>query len=281
MDPWVVGLVLVAAVLHAGWNALVKSGGAPFVRLAITNGFAAIVMLAPALYLGFPDAESWPFLFGSMLVHLAYYLLLAYGYRLADLSLVYPVARGSAPPLVALGAFFVAGERLTTWGAVSIAVVSLAIGLLAFRAPEDKGTGRSVLVALAIGALIAAYSVLDGMGARLSTNTFAYIAWMFVLDGLVLLVWGGVWQGRQIAGYCRDHWQQGLASGVMYMTAYGLVVWAMTKLPMTYVSALRETSVIMAALIGARYLNEPFGGRRIVSACLVAVGVVMLQFSHS
>ncbi|MBZ0333991.1 EamA family transporter [Marinobacter sp. AL4B] len=281
MDPLVVGLVLAAAVMHAGWNTLVKSGGAPFVRLAITNGIAAIVMLLPALYLGFPNPESWPYLFGSMLVHLFYYLLLAYGYRLADLSLVYPIARGSAPPLVALGAFFVAGERLSTLGAVSIGVVSLAIALLAFRLPDGKGSGRSVLVALAIGVLIACYSIVDGMGARLSTDTMAYIAWMFVLDGLLLLLWGGLSQGRQIVGFFRDHWRQGLASGVLYMTAYGLVVWAMSVSPMTYVSALRETSVIIAALIGARYLNEPFGGRRIVSACLVALGVVMLQFSQT
>ncbi|WP_328187221.1 EamA family transporter [Marinobacter sp. OP 3.4] len=280
MDLWVLCLVLLAAVMHAGWNTLVKSGGEPFIRLAITNGFGGLVMLGPALYLGLPDPASWPFLFGSMVVHLAYYAFLSYGYRVADLSLLYPIARGSAPPLVALGAFLMAGERLTPLGIVSISLISFAIALMAMRLPRSEETGRAVGVALIVGALIAGYSVLDGMGARQSSNALSYIAWMFVLDGLLLVTWAAGRYGRLAYATVRGHWKQGVASGFLYTFAYGLVVWAMSISPMTYVSALRETSVIVAALIGTRLLNEPFGGQRLVSACLVAVGVVLLQFSH-
>lgn len=281
MDPLVFGLVMAAALMHAGWNTLVKSGGAPLIRLALTNGVAALVMVGPAVYFGLPAEESWPYLLGSMVVHLVYYCLLAHGYRVADLSLLYPIARGSAPPLVALGAYCLAGESLSTMGVASIGLISLAIALMAFRVPHGNGGARSVLLALVIGGLIASYSVLDGMGARLSNNAMAYIAWMFVLDGGLLILWVWARHGRQVPLYVRDHWGQGVTSGVLYTAAYGLVVWAMSVTPMTYVSALRETSVVVAAVIGTRLLNEPFGARRLASACLVAVGVAMLQLSHS
>lgn len=280
MDPMIFGLVMVAAIMHAGWNTLIKSGGAPLIRLAITNGFAALVMLPVGLFVGLPDAASWPFLIASMIVHLFYYVLLASGYRVADLSLLYPIARGSAPPLVALGAFIIAGEQLSTLGIASIALISLAIGLMAYRIPHGNGGLRSVLLALLIGVLIASYTVMDGMGARLTGNAVAYIAWMFVLDGLLLGLWVLARHGRALPEFVKDHWLQGLASGVMYTASYGIVVWAMSVTPMTYVSALRETSVIVAAFLGTRILNEPFGGRRIFAACLVAVGVAILQFSH-
>jgi len=280
MDPLVLGLVLAAAIMHAGWNTLIKSGGAPLIRLAITNGFAALVMLPVGLFVGFPDAASWPFLIASMFVHLFYYLLLASGYRVADLSLLYPIARGSAPPLVALGAFIFAGEQLSALGIASIGLISLAIGLMAYRIPQGNGGIRSVLLALFIGVLIASYTVMDGMGARLTDHTIVYIAWMFVLDGLLLTLWVLARHGRAVPEFVKLHWLQGVASGVMYTASYGFVVWAMSVTPMTYVSALRETSVIVAAFLGTRLLKEPLGGRRIFSACLVAAGVVILQFSH-
>lgn len=280
MDPLVFGLVLASAFMHAGWNTLIKSGGAPLIRLAITNGVAALVMLPVGLMMGFPDPASWPYLIASMFVHLFYYLLLASGYRIADLSLLYPIARGSAPPLVALGAFILAGETLSVMGMISIAVISCAIGLMAYRIPHGNGGIKSILLALVIGALIASYTVMDGMGSRLTGNAMTYIAWMFVLDGLLLSVWVLARHGRAVPEYVRHHWFQGIASGVMYTASYGFVVWAMSITPMTYVSALRETSVIVAAILGTRLLKEPLGGRRIFSACLVAAGVALLQFSH-
>lgn len=279
MEPTVAGLVLMAAVMHAGWNTLVKVGGEPAIRLAITNGFSALVVLPLIFFLELPAPESWPYLLASLGVHIFYYSFLSMSYRAADLSLIYPIARGAAPPFVAIGAFLLAGETLSSLGIASIGIISMAICMLALHPSILRTSGKAVVYAFVTALSIATYTVIDGTGARLSDNALSYVSWLFFIDGIGFLAVIFIIKRSALKSQLVANWKQGIMSGVLHVGSYGLVVWAMVMTPMTYVSALRETSVIIAALIGAKFLNEPFGGRRILSACLIVLGIVLLQKS--
>ncbi len=280
MEFQVLALVLLAAVLHASWNALVKTGGDPMVRLAVVNVFGTIVALGIVFVTEPPAPESWPYLLGSVVAHGLYYLFLILGYRFGDLSLVYPVARGVAPVLVAAGGFVFAGESLTGTGMFAVAGISLGILSLALGGRHRIQTGQPVLYALLTGLTIAGYTILDGLGGRLSGNVIGYIAWLFLLDGIPLILVTAWLRWRELKQSLRRHWKPGAIGGGFAMTAYGLVIWAMTLTPLTYVSALRETSVLIAAIIGTKLLGEPLGSRRIAAAALVVAGVVALQLSR-
>ena len=277
MDPLIFALVLGAALLHASWNALVKTGDDPFVRLAVVNLVAGLCALPILFVVAPPAVVSWPFLFASIVIHHGYYLALAYGYRHGDLSHVYPIARGIAPPLVALIAWAFAGESPGALGLVAILVISGGILSLAVTDDGRLASLKPLGFALATGVTIAGYTLADGLGGRRSGAVLGYIAWLFAIDALpfALLV---AWRYRTRLGEALSRaWRPAAIGGVLAAAAYGLVIWAMTRAPMAQVSALRETSVIMAALIGTRLLREPFGTRRIFAASLVALGVVLLQ----
>ena len=272
--------MLAAAFLHATWNALVKHGGDPFLRLAVVNLTSALAA-APLVFLFAPPAwAAWPWLLGSLATHLAYYVALGLSYRSGDLSLVYPIARGVAPPLVAALGFLVAGEALGLAG--SLAVLLIGGGILALSLGPRHATPRlhTLVPALGCGASIAAYTLCDGMGGRASGSTWGYIGWLFLLDGFVFS-FSVFWLRRhRLAASLRLGLRPAAIGGVLSLIAYALVIWAMTLAPMALVSALRETSVVLAALIGTRLLGEPFGSRRLASACLVALGVLLLQTSR-
>ena len=278
MSPIVFSVVLLAAVLHASWNALVKSGGDPYLRLAIVNLTHSIAVLPLLPFVGLPAAEAWPWLLGSVATHLVYYLFLAAGYRVGDLSHVYPIARGIAPPLVALGAFGLAGEVLSLAGMAAILLVCLGIWIVAGRGPTSK---RPLVMALGTGTMIAAYTVCDGLGARASGDVLAYIVWLFLLDGWPFALWVALRRGRDLVATIPSAWKPAVGGGCMSIVAYGMVIWAMSVAPMAYVSALRETSVLLAAAIGTLLMGEPFGRRRILAAGLVVIGVALLQLSRA
>ncbi len=277
MDSAVLGLVLLAAALHASWNALVKVGGDPFVRLAVLNLVSGLCALPLLLVAAPPAVASWPYLGGSVVIHLAYYVTLAYGYRVGDLSHVYPIARGIAPPLVALGAWLMAGENPGPVGVLAILVISGAVASLAFTPGWRLGPLAPVWYALATGLSIAAYTICDGLGGRAAGDVLGYIAWLFVIDAVPFGLIVVVWRRHDLAHQLCLSWRASVLGGVLALGAYGLVIWAMSLAPMASVSALRETSVVMAALIGTRLLREPFGRRRVLAACVVALGVVLLE----
>jgi drug/metabolite transporter (DMT)-like permease len=281
MDPIVLSLVLAAALLHATWNALVKSGGDPFVRLAVVNAVGGLCTL-PLLFLVAPPAPpSWPYLIGSVIVHCVYSLALAFGYRFGDLSHVYPIARGIAPPLVALAAWVVAGEGVGLLGLLAILVISGGIVSLAFTNDGRLVALKPLTFGLITGFTIAAYTLFDGLGGRAAGNVLGYIAWLFVIDAVPFSILIACRDRRRLGPALAACWRPAALGGVLSVIAYGLVIWAMTLTPMAAVSALRETSVIIAALIGTRVLREPFGRRRVLAASVVAVGVIMLQVSRA
>jgi drug/metabolite transporter (DMT)-like permease len=267
MDPLVLSLVLAAALLHASWNALVKAGGDPFVRLAVVNTVGGLCALPLLLLVALPAPASWPYLFGSVVVHQAYNLTLGYGYRFGDLSHVYPIARGIAPPLVAFAAWAFAGESLGPLGLLAVLVISGGIVSLALAGDGRLVAIRPLALALATGMTIAAYTLFDGLGGRVAGEVLGYIAWLFVIDAVPFSV--------VVA------WRYRRRLGPLSVVAYGLVIWAMSLTPLAAVSALRETSVIIAALIGTRLLREPLGTRRVLAAGLVAAGIVLLQVSRA
>lgn len=277
----VLPLVLLAAALHATWNALVKAGGD---RLAVQT----LVMLAPALIaaplllvLPLPAPASWPLLAISVTLHLAYNALLVAAYRHGDLSQVYPIARGSAPVLVAIGAWILAGEGKSISEMLAIFIVSLGILALSYRrGPRRHGETRSVILAFMVGLSIAAYSLTDGLGARAAGSVPSYIAWLFFLEGtLFFLIVAALRRGRIVTSF-RRVLLPGLGGGLMAGLGYAIVIWAMTLLPIAHVVALRETSVLMAAAIGALLLKEGFGRQRLAASAFVVLGTVLLQLAR-
>jgi len=279
MDPFVFFLVLTAAVLHACWNALIKSGGDPWVRLALTNFLGTVFGLIFLPFVSFPNAEAWPFILGSVAVHQLYFVFVCLQYRFGDLSHVYPISRGAAPLLVAIGAYVFAGETLSPQGVFAVVMISAAIISLTFSSTWRPGEGLSVFFALCTGVTIALYSVIDGIGGRSADDIAGYIAYLFLIDGLPFGLMVFYRRRRTLRTALKANWKTGVSSGLLSYPAYALVIWAMTLSPLTYVSALRETSVILAVLIGTRMLGEPFGARRLAAAVAVAIGVLVLQMS--
>ena len=281
MDPQIFALVLGAALLHASWNALVKIGGDPFVRLAVVNLVGGLCALPFLAIVAIPGPESWPYLFGSIVIHHAYYLALAYGYRFGDLSHVYPIARGIAPPLVAIVAWGFASEAPGVLGAIAVVVISGGILSLAVGADGRLAAAKPLALALATGVSIAGYTLCDGLGGRMAGDVFGYIVWLFVIDAVPFTALVALRYRARLDEALARAWRPAALGGVLAAGAYAMVIWAMTRAPMAQVSALRETSVIMAALIGTRLLREPFGTRRVVAASLVAAGAVLLQVSRA
>ena len=278
MDPTLALWVLVAALLHASWNALLKFPGDTLIKLALINLTGAAVTLPLLPWIGPPDSASWPFLLGSVAVHACYNACLALAYRQGDLSMVYPLARGIAPLLIAVGAWIVAGETLSAVSLLGVVVISA--GILTLGISGWRQTPLDVLLfAFGTGIAIVGYTLLDGLGARLAGNTLAYVVWLFACNGLPISLIALQFRRRELTAALRQNWLAGVCGGICSIAAYGLVIWAMTQAPMTYVSALRETSVVIAALIGTRLLREPLGTLRLGAAAVVAIGVAALELS--
>jgi len=278
MSPTLITLVLLAALLHASWNAVIKMSGDRFLTMAMVMGVGSLAAVPLLPWLPLPAPDSRAFLGLSALIHVAYYFFLISAYRVGDLSHVYPLARGTAPLLVATGAWFFAGERL---GPLQLAGLLLVFGaIVAFAFESGRGAGwnpRPLLFGLGTAVLIGAYTVTDGIGVRRTGTPLSYIAWLFFIDGLPLAVFALLTRRAQLVPFLRVYWRAGIAGGLMSALAYALVIWALSLGQMAYVSALRETSVVFAALIGARMLHEPFAGRRLFLAALVASGIVFMS----
>ncbi len=269
--------VLGAALLHATWNAMVKSSRDVLLDLAAVT-FGAGVAAAPLLFLVAPPGPaSWPYLAATVVVHIGYYFALVGAYRAGDLSHGYPIMRGIAPLLVALCALTWFGEapKPAIWaGVLLICGGVLSLGLAGFHWRTSRvSTGWALLNAV----IIAAYTLVDAAGVRLSGSPEGYVLWMFVLDSLPFPLIVLALRGSQFVEYGRRHWARGLTGGVLSAVAYGIALWAMTRAPVAAVAALRETSVIFAALIGAYILKEGHAGRRLGGAAAVVAGVIALK----
>lgn len=274
MSPIVIGLLLASALIHAIWNSIVRAGEDRFWSLAIICLVGAIAALPFAMALAKPAAPSWPYLILSSLLQIGYCLFLVRAYRDGELSSVYPIARGSAPLLVTLGAALVTGELPNTTGLTGIVLVSLGIILLALG--SSRPDLKSTVAALAAGIFIASYMVVDGLGVRVSESASGYAAWQAVVAGfLIPLSYIGI--RRQAPSLPRG--KEGalvVGAGILGTLGYCIAVWAMSRSTMGGVSSIRETSILFAALIGAFILREKMTLQKVCGALAVTAGVVCL-----
>lgn len=275
MTAPVLAIVLVAAVLHAVWNALVKTSHDRAITLGLVAAGHCIPALALMPFVPVPVAAAFPFIIASTVIHWGYYYFLNISYRFGDLSLIYPIARGTAPVMVALGAMIWADEILSIWAWIGILTVSAGILILAaVRYADKRGMGAALLTS----GIIAAYSVVDGIGIRISGTPIGYVVWLFAAEIFVavFVIATRFDRARAISAKARV---LGLTGGVISGLAYALALFAKTLAPIGIVSAVRETSVIFAALIGVYWLGEGPARRRLVAASVVALGVMLLALS--
>ena len=264
--------------MHATWNALVKVDDDRLMTLVVVIGTTGL--LAPFLLLlgPSPAIESWPYILGSVILNNIYFLFLIEAYRVGDFSQSYPLARGSAPLMVAVGALFFSGEALGMGEIFGIAMIS--VGIISLMWAGNLKLGWAPIVyPLLTGSMIATYTVVDGVGVRLSGSPFGYVGWLFILSPLPLCVIAFVKRGFEVFAFLGTHWRRGVIGGLCNFISYGIAIWALTFTAMANVSALRETSVVIAALIGSRVLGEAFGRKRLISAIAVLIGVIMISFS--
>lgn len=283
LDPGVLLLVLLAAVLHAGWNALIKAGGDHLVMTTVIMFVPilpsiAILAVQPAM-----AAAAWPYVMLSAVVHWGYFAVLIGAYRYGELSQVYPIARGAAPALVAFGAWVFAGEALTAIETLGALIVSAGIVSLAWRRRGGKvptHEPKAIGFALLTGLTIAIYLLADGMGGRRSGDALVYISWLFVLQGLPLVAFT-LWRRRGRLGESfQPYLKQGIFGGAIAGLSYGIAIWAMSVAPLAHVVAVRETSVLFGAILGAVVLKETFGRHRILASAVVVAGAVLLNMGR-
>ncbi|KQO19947.1 EamA family transporter [Acidovorax sp. Leaf78] len=272
-------IVLLSAALNAGWNSAIKVGGDRITAMAITTLLGSGLSLLALPWVDMPASASWPLLALSIAVHTAYHFALPIAYNHGDMGQVYPIARGSAPLLVMAGAAWLAGEWPSTgavWG-----VMSLCVGVLSLAWVRSTGTTQRQAVgyALLTGLLIATYTVVDALGARQAGSAIGFAVVLTLGDGIATALIVLLWKGPRT--FCVDRamlWRCS-AAGTMQMGAYWIAVWALARAPMGAVSALRETSVLLVALISTWLLKERMGPARIVSAVLVCAGLLMVRLS--
>jgi drug/metabolite transporter (DMT)-like permease len=274
--------VLGAGLLHASWNALLKSapGGDALLDTATVVAGSALWGLAVVPFVPAPAVAAWPYMATSAVIHFGYYLTLAQAYRTGDLSFAYPLMRGTAPLIVALlGAAFL--RELPSFAtALGIMLISLGIVSIAFigvQGSRRRHPPAAAYWAFANAALIALYTLVDATGARNSGNAASYVSWLIFLEGIPFLVWVAAHRGRHALRYLRDSAARGLIGGACSLAAYGIVLWAMTRAPVAAIAALRETSVLFAALMGSLWLKESFSLPRLAGAASVVAGIAALK----
>lgn len=281
MDSFVFAVVLVAAALHASWNALLKLRVEPRIAGTLLGIASGVVVLPLVALFPLPLPASWPFIAASAVIHLIYFQALGIAYETGDLGQVYPLARGSAPLLTAIGALMFVGEAIGVVGWLGVIVLALGVVALSLKGGRDttRIEVRAVGFALLTAATIGAYTIVDGLGVRRSGHVGAYVAWSFLMSAVVLLAYGGYrWRSGLLTSF-RGSAPMLLLGSVMSIGAYGIALWAMTKAPIAIVGALRESSVLFAALIGVVWLGEPLLRLRVIAGALVLAGVVMLRLA--
>jgi drug/metabolite transporter (DMT)-like permease len=274
----VTAAVLLSAFAHAGWNAIAAGIKDKVVAFTVL-GIGSLVIVVPLVaWAPVPAEASRPFLLASAVIHVAYNLLLMQSYRLGDFSQVYPLARGISPLVVTVAAAVFVGERLAPLQLAGVVVVSAGLASLVVVGRRPGRHDRAaVAAAVGTGLAIATYTVVDGVGVRTAGDAFGYIVWLNILNSAAIPVGAFCVRGRELLLQARPYWAYGLAGGALTLLAYGLVLWAQTRGALAPVAALRESSIIFGALIGAVFFHERFGVPRVVAAVLVTVGIVLLN----
>jgi drug/metabolite transporter (DMT)-like permease len=277
--PWEVVLpVLLAAALHAAWNALVKSGADRLLDMVLVVTGAGAVTAVAAAFLPQPARACWPHLGASVLIHVGYFGLVGLAYRQGDLSLVYPIMRGSAPALTAFAGVALLSERPSWGGWTGIVLISGGVLLLVLDAQgREASRATTIGIALTNAAVVVLYTMIDGTGARLSGHPFSYTAWMLLFTSGLSLFLALLVGKRKTAVHLARRWRIGLAGGGCTFASYAMALWAMTHAPIALVVALRETSILFGTLFAAVALKEQITPLRYVSIASIAAGAISLK----
>lgn len=277
MDPLVFAAVLAAAAMHAGWNASLKRRLDPLLAMTRITTVAGVVAMPALAWFGMPRVESWPWLAGSIVLHLGYYVALTEAYRHADMSQVYPIARGGAPLMTTAGSLLLLNEPVTLRGGFGIALLAGGVVLMSFAGRQKSLESRAVILALITAIIICGYTLVDGVGARVAGDPHAYAAALFVIDGFPLLLYVLGRQGLQKTGIIFAKPVSAFIGGSMSLGSYWIAIWAMTVAPIALVAALRESSVLFAALIAFAILKEPLLPRRVFAAAIICIGLALIR----
>jgi drug/metabolite transporter (DMT)-like permease len=294
MDHVVFGAVLAAALMHAGWNAVIKTGLDRQASILLLSMVQSVIALLVLPFVAAPAAAAWPWIAGSALLHTGYKLFLIRAYTHGDLAQVYPLARGAAPLIVALVGVAILGEVLS--GPKFAAILAISLGVIAMAQKggaqpvgASKGSAAATTVparipakalgyALITGGFTAAYTLVDGIGARLSGAATGFTMAMFVTDGLCMIACATAARGRHAYRGLAGEWKSGLVAGAMSLGSYWIAIWAFTLAPVALVASLRETSVLFAVLIAALILKEPVGRWLWCGAALITLGIALMRW---
>ncbi|MDX8513729.1 DMT family transporter [Mesorhizobium captivum] len=276
MNATVVGLALFAAILHASWNAFLRTGADRLWAITVMSFSSAAAAVPLALFHSLPAAAAWPYVALSAGLQVGYSVFLVAAYRYGELGQVYPIVRGSVPLLVALGGFLLAGQQLTAPELVGVALV--ACGIMGLSLGRGRASATSILYALATGAIIAAYATVDAIGVRAAGDSVAYTAWVLLIYSVLLSATFLALRGRLAVDLRAPETWKALGGGLLALLAYGAVVAAFALGPAGPIAALRETSVVFAAFIGRFFLGEALTPRRIGACAVVALGAICLGY---
>lgn len=277
MSLTVFEIVLVAAVLHASWNAIVKAGKNTVLTMVLVTASAALwaVVLLPVL--PSPSPESWPYIALSAALQIVYFALVARIYRIADMSQTYPIMRGAAPLIVALAGALFLDETLSSPAWLGVCIICSGILIMLWSRGQKSREG--LILALLNALVISGYTLVDGIGVRLSAAPASYTLWIFLITGASIGCWATLTQWSQTRHYLRLNWHLGAVGGLGTLVSYGLALYAMTQAPVAVVAALRETSILFSAVISWLILKEHITVVRCVSVCVIAIGAITLRLA--
>jgi drug/metabolite transporter (DMT)-like permease len=277
MSAAAIGLTLFAAVLHATWNAVLRSG-VDRLWFVTTMSFATTVAAIPlALLLPLPLPKSWMYLGISAVLQVGYSILLAYAYRYGELGQVYPIVRGSVPLMVSIGGFILAGQRLSISALFGVTLVCLGISSLAFG--RARAGPKAVLIALATALFVASYVTADGIGVRFAGSAQSYATWIFLIYGALLPLAFVLLRGQITVDFRSPETLKAIAGGLVSLLSYGAITAALALGKVGPISALRETSIVFSALLGRIVLGEALTGRRILACIAVTLGAVCIGYA--
>jgi drug/metabolite transporter (DMT)-like permease len=272
-------IVLLAAAMHASWNAILKIRLEPLLAMLLIHVLLSFITIPLVFVVGLPKPESWPWMAGSVIIHLGYYFALSEAYRRADMSQVYPIARGSAPLMTAAVSIGIIGDKVSSMGIAGIVLLGIGIFVMSIKSAADAAhmDRKAMLLALGTAVTVSAYTVTDGTGARLSGNPWAYSIMLFACEGIIFGLVVVAIKGRAFLRPSYAFVGPGLAGAVLSGSAYGITIWAMTVAPIPLVAAVREASVLFATAIAVIVLKEPLRLNRVIAALLILSGLVLIR----
>jgi len=270
-------ILLVAALSHAICHSLLKHNNNPLGLLGITSICEIIIFTPLVFFVPIPTTYVWALIITSALLHGLYRILVLYSYRFGDLSFIYPIARGGSSLLLAIFSAIYLTDKISFLGFLAIFIICFGLFLISYS-KKNKFNKIAFILSLLTAFMIFSYTLVDGIGVRHSENAYTYLYWMLLLNGTPALVASLLFKDSGLRKINKDLLIKGVSFGLLAPLAYGLVVWCMQYLPIAYASAIRETSIIFATLIGLMILKEKKANSRIIPAVFVVIGIGILYF---